>query len=395
MLALHATGHDWRQALDVADSTGSLPGYSRPMLICSRYLHIIADALTFAGHDGALAQRRCGLSAPQDGAEPDWVDIQLLDRMVLEALAQTKDPGWGLVCGASAAWARLVPFASLAISAPNLRQHLSDVIRYTPLLLPRPELRLVEHRTHCELFFDPVACDPLARRFHAEARAMGLVSLLRLMGGPQGRPERVEFAHERPEYADRYQMMLGAPVTFGRKACLMSFHSTLLDLPQRGRDASMYALLKARAESSLAARRSDGGDVMQRLRNLLAAQVGQPLDMAAAARSLGLSERSLRRALAFAQVTFTALKHESQRSVAEGLLAAGELAVDQVASAAGFATPSSFFRAFKRWTGQTPAAWRAGLAAGRRPSASKERERGGAATAQDATGRRKRPLKRC
>jgi AraC-like DNA-binding protein len=48
-----------------------------------------------------------------------------------------------------------------------------------------------------------------------------------------------------------------------------------------------------------------------------------------------------------------------QRQVAHAKeLLAGDATLDEIAVAAGFGTPRTFFRAFSRFTGTTPAAWR-------------------------------------
>ena len=57
-------------------------------------------------------------------------------------------------------------------------------------------------------------------------------------------------------------------------------------------------------------------------------------------------------------VTFEQLKDEVRLAVSRELLARTEIAVSDVAAALGYATPSAFVRAFRRWTGSSPSAWR-------------------------------------
>lgn len=80
------------------------------------------------------------------------------------------------------------------------------------------------------------------------------------------------------------------------------------------------------------------------------------------ARRLGTSERTLHRRLADAGTTFQDLAVEVRRDAATALLD-GSHAIAEVAFLTGFADQSSFTRAFRRWTGTTPAAYRS--AAGR------------------------------
>ena len=57
-------------------------------------------------------------------------------------------------------------------------------------------------------------------------------------------------------------------------------------------------------------------------------------------------------------VTFEQLKDEVRLAVSRDLLARTEMAVSDVAAALGYATPSAFVRAFRRWTGKSPSLWR-------------------------------------
>ena len=81
---------------------------------------------------------------------------------------------------------------------------------------------------------------------------------------------------------------------------------------------------------------------------------------AAIARDLGVGDRTLQRRLAGEGTTFAALLEQSRRQLAEGFLRDQRLSASEVAFLLGYADPSTFFRAFKRWTGQTPQQFRAG-----------------------------------
>jgi AraC-like DNA-binding protein len=84
---------------------------------------------------------------------------------------------------------------------------------------------------------------------------------------------------------------------------------------------------------------------------------GQPSKMYIA-RRLGMSERTLHRRLAEQGESFQALATDARRDAAEALLKSDTRNVAEVAFLTGFGDQSAFTRAFKRWTGQTPAAFR-------------------------------------
>jgi AraC-like DNA-binding protein len=76
------------------------------------------------------------------------------------------------------------------------------------------------------------------------------------------------------------------------------------------------------------------------------------------ARQLGVTRRTLRRRLADADLTFRQLRHELMRSRAEQMLCEERLPIEEVAYLLGYGEPSSFHRAFRRWTDLSPGEWR-------------------------------------
>lgn len=80
--------------------------------------------------------------------------------------------------------------------------------------------------------------------------------------------------------------------------------------------------------------------------------------MADVARALGVGDRTLRRSLAREGATFEHLRDDVRLAIAHDLLSMSSLAIGDLAVTLDFSTPSTFIRAFRRWTGKTPAAWR-------------------------------------
>lgn len=73
---------------------------------------------------------------------------------------------------------------------------------------------------------------------------------------------------------------------------------------------------------------------------------------------LGTSPRTLQRQLAQRGVSLRALVVESRMEIARVLLCKTELDVQDIAVRAGYSTPSSFARAFVRWSGVSPHTFR-------------------------------------
>jgi AraC-like DNA-binding protein len=76
------------------------------------------------------------------------------------------------------------------------------------------------------------------------------------------------------------------------------------------------------------------------------------------ARKMDLSGRSLQRHLRTHNTTFEAVMDRVLTRHATTLLEQGEMPITQVAMQLGYADPSHFVRAFRRWAGQTPGEFR-------------------------------------
>jgi AraC-like DNA-binding protein len=96
-----------------------------------------------------------------------------------------------------------------------------------------------------------------------------------------------------------------------------------------------------------------------RIQALLA--VGADPALSAIARQLGMSVRSLQRALAEQGTTYRHVADTARCTAAQRLLAETKLTLSQAAQKLGFSDLPAFHRAFQRWTGFTPGEFRAAL----------------------------------
>lgn len=168
----------------------------------------------------------------------------------------------------------------------------------------------------------------------------------------------VELLLSRPTPADpeAYVRLFRCPVRFneGQTCLILSCRSMDFRLPTadaRKREALLDAVQKQLAGQppGFAAR------VRHVLRPLLLAGRASHRQVAA---HLNVHPRTMGRRLEQENATFEALKDEVRLAVARDQLARTDMPVSDVAAALGYATPSAFVRAFRRWTGKSPSAWR-------------------------------------
>jgi AraC-like DNA-binding protein len=139
-------------------------------------------------------------------------------------------------------------------------------------------------------------------------------------------------------------------VEFNADRTQWTFLPGAANLPLPLADSELQTLYCARCDWALG--RTNGEPaIKQRLVERLVRSDGAFLSAGEAARLLALSERTLHRRLAEEGTRFSALIDEARYARARELLSDKRNTVETIAFAVGYAEPSSFSRAFKRWSG--------------------------------------------
>jgi AraC-like DNA-binding protein len=175
-------------------------------------------------------------------------------------------------------------------------------------------------------------------------------------------PLAVDFRHAAPADASEHARLFGVSPRFGVEVNAIEFDRATIEQPLASADPALSSVIERHAEALLAARPEPAETTANRVRRLLGAMLGEgEVSLAGAASRLRMSERSLQRRLAAEGVSFDAVLDELRRDLALRYLADARLAIAEVAYLLGYSEPSAFHRAFKRWTGETPAEARLNL----------------------------------
>jgi AraC-like DNA-binding protein len=165
---------------------------------------------------------------------------------------------------------------------------------------------------------------------------------------------RVPFAE--PAAFARYQARLPR-FYFDQPAAQICFPASKLDEPIPTADPVSVQLAIDRCEQDIFGR-PDARTFVAQVVGRLVCRDGHYPDIARMAQALRVSERTLKRRLQQEGRTFQSLLDGVRRQDSERLLANPTLAIKQVAEALGYTDPANFARAFAKWTGMSPRAWR-------------------------------------
>ena len=176
--------------------------------------------------------------------------------------------------------------------------------------------------------------------------------------GQRIRLEEATFSYAEPEHAKEYALLFPCPHHFATDANSLLFKARYLDMPLLQDERTLKHFLKHSPADLLA--RPDGGDsLVSQIRRLLGRDCRHWPDLESVASQLHISPQTLRRHLREEGSRFQLLKDQLRRDLAIYHLGRHDLPLQDIAEQLGFSEPSAFHRAFKKWTGLTPGAYRA------------------------------------
>lgn len=191
-----------------------------------------------------------------------------------------------------------------------------------------------------------------------ETAITAMLQLARALTGERIAPISVHFVNPAPATPEPYRDYFHCPVYFDQPHTIVRVPRSVLTLPLQQADPALLRLLESQAEAMLAQLPADESLEEAVRRSVVRALPEGASGLEAVAADLGLSARTLHRRLAARGANFRALRSDALRQVAERHLADPRLTLADIALLLGYSEQSAFTRAFRRWTGRSPAGYR-------------------------------------
>ncbi|OED47902.1 AraC family transcriptional regulator [Rhodobacteraceae bacterium (ex Bugula neritina AB1)] len=314
------------------------------------------DALRLCCKDCQLKSllKRSGLNL-SDGQLTHRVTLDQIVRLYQIAAVETGDEMTGL-------WSRPV--------RPRALQHLLTTVReastlpaalhrfstFWNLLLDDYQVHLMEYSTGSGLQLVPQGTSTVQRFGHMLILklAHGLLSWL---AGYEVPVHAVHFAFDRPGFAQDYAVIFPAPVSFGAPCSSISFEAGSLGLPGRRSNAELNTFL-ARAPRDWIFTGFREHTQSLKVREFLYRSSWENCHLAETAQALSVTPRTLMRRLDAEETSFQAIKDGLRRDLAIRDLQSGLKSIEEISQDTGFSSAANFHRAFRRWTGAPPSAYK-------------------------------------
>ena len=289
------------------------------------------------------------------------VPLSALADVWRELRARHPDPALGFEL------ARRIDLTSLGLVGYGMKfsRTLGDALgvlgRYYRILREGIECRIERDAAGATVVFSEPETAGERGRQEVDARLAGLLMACRQVTGRRIVPAAVAFPYRQPSGIDEHRRTFGTRhLRFAEPHASLTVRTVDLVRPLPAADDTLAAYLDRLAADTL---RQLGSPVT----GSLAAAVAQalrtiirdaPPTIDAVGTLLGMSARTLQRRLQTEGTTFAKLRQELRRQHAELLLHEGRLTVEEIAIRIGYSEPSTFYRAFRRWRGTSPAAFR-------------------------------------
>jgi AraC-like DNA-binding protein len=191
-----------------------------------------------------------------------------------------------------------------------------------------------------------------------ECLVCGLIDQTPSLLGRSLEPERFWFEHPRPaDVSELVACLRTDAISFGAPANGFSVSAKVLDLPIATSDPALLTVLDRYASQSLEPASTFAEEARAALRRQLKANPQAPT-LASTAASLGVGTRTLQRRLAAEGTGFSQALDAVRADLANLYVTRGTHTLSEIAFLLGYTELSPFTRAFKRWTGMAPSAYR-------------------------------------
>lgn len=328
----------------------------RERTIASHFARAALGGARRRGYDEALLLQQLGISRELLDEPRARIAPEQFTRLI-QSLWQALDDEY---LGFGPAPSKPGSFAMMCyaiIHCRNLDKALNRGLLFYGLFADGPQLTLSREGDMCRLSLDDSRFrDP--DHFLTESQLMVWHRLGSWLIGQRIQLEQATFSYAKPDHGAEYDLLFPCPLQFSAAQSSLVFHARYLSMPLLQDERTLKHFLE-RSPADLLSRPDDGDSLSSQLRRLLSRDSARWPDLEAVAAHLHISPQTLRRHLREEGSSFQELKDQLRRDIAIYHLSRADLSLQQIAEQLGFSEPSAFHRAFKKWTGVTPGAYRA------------------------------------
>lgn len=270
----------------------------------------------------------------------------------------TGDPDAGLHLGEHLPLYRGQVIEYLFMSSSTFGDGLQRALAYQRLITDALNAHLVYDANNCYLTNGRLEyADPKVHRHFSECLVSGALRFFRFVTEGKFVPTHIDFNFLHGASQEEYLRVYGCPVRLGQIESRIYFDPSILNYPLWQSEPELLRLHEQLALEKLQelARYDLVGEVRRSIGSTL--ESGETT-LETVAAQLNITPRRLRTQLSEANTCFQEILSDYRCRLAKRLLSQTTESVERIVYLTGFSEPSTFYRAFKRWTQETPVEYR-------------------------------------
>lgn len=245
----------------------------------------------------------------------------------------------------------------LIFSSATLGEGMERALKYLRLLSDALNVRIVTDARGARALVKSTAAEAPQLRHTEICIVFELMQFLRSVTEGRFVPQRITLHCSQRATQAEYDKIFGCPVSFGADESELWFDAAILEYRSPRWDPDLLKLHEDLAERRLSKLRRH--DLIEKIQKLFAQRLElDQLTLEDVAGELGVPTRRLRFELSRAGTSFSELLADFRFALAKRLLAGTEESIENIVYLTGFSEPSTFYRAFKRWSSMTPVQYR-------------------------------------
>lgn len=285
--------------------------------------------------------------------------IPTVERLVARARELSGEPGIGFHLGLQMRISAHGELGIAAMTASTVREALEVATRFAPTRTTAIALRFQLDEGVASLIVEERAPLGTARDVILFALIVGIWQIGNALTG-RALEGGADLVFEEPSYFRRFADFAPGAIRFDQPVNRMTFDASILDLPLVMSDPAAQRIAREQCERALDAL-GHQAQLLTRVRALSAREEGGFHSLAQVAKRMHMSGRTLKRRLQAQGTTYSRLVEEQRREAAQLLLQSSDVSIEEVAQRLGYSDAANFTRAFRRWTGASPRAFRRGV----------------------------------
>jgi AraC-like DNA-binding protein len=324
-------------------------------------LAALFDQLISQGHPANEILRNITLQEKDVHSPKARISLEELMTACKNAIRLASDRHLPYRIGASIHISAYGMYGFAILCCPDFRNAMDFARRYHSLAAPLATISFNEETGFGAWTIEPnvhAATDLQVYRFITEMQIGIHISLMRDIMGDAFTPDHISLTYSESDDFGLPMDLIGCRVRFASEFNRVVFRSDWLDQAARLGNKTTYPMIVELCDDlldELKLRVGIAGDI----RALLLRDIANPPPLAAVAKLLDMSDRSLRRQLRQQGLSFRGLLDELRTHIALRYLRTTKLANEDIALALGFSDAANFRRAFRRWTKKSPSEIRA------------------------------------